>query len=163
MGCLPETPSFLRSIDPLPSFTASAFITGALKATISLVHTHGAVIVALAIDGLDHFACGSLVNLHPAVHFTHVYLAQHFFLQVALVQDELQETGFVKTILGAQVHKSAGVTIIAAVETCTFLPAAALFSMAVSLPSAPVITGVQVIGILIVFQKMIELQCCHPL
>ncbi len=152
---LPEISFLPRAILP-----GSSLVAGPFEPAICLIHADGPVVIALAVERFDHAAGGILIDLYPCVHLPQVDLTQYFFFQVAFIKNELQETGFVKTILGAQVDEEAGITTVAAVELTAVSSASCFLHTA---PAVSAFRAVQVFGILVIFQEMIEFKSGYPL
>src|SRR5690348_17165996 len=79
---------------------------------IGFIHPDPSSLICFAINRTDHLIGGLPVHFDPAVHLLHINAAQYFFSQIAHVQNKLQETCFIKTILGAKVHEQSCVIAI---------------------------------------------------
>ena len=75
------------------------------SARFGIIHPDDPAFEFLAIEGSDHLWGGSGIDLDPAVHLLHIYLAEDFLLEVAHVEYELQETGLVKSVLRTEVDE----------------------------------------------------------
>ena len=92
------------------------------SSAVRIIHPYPPPLVFLSVDGADHLTGRFPVDLDPAVHLFHVDAAQHVFLEVAHVEDELQKAGLVESVLGAQVHEQALIISPAIKLTATGIP-----------------------------------------
>src|ERR1035437_6163056 len=82
------------------------------KASGCFVHADWAAVVVAAIYALYHSACYALLYLYPCIHFPEVYLAKHFLLKVASIQNVLKEACFVEAIFCTKVNEQSCIAII---------------------------------------------------
>src|SRR5215468_11301592 len=72
---------------------------------IGLIHSDTPTAVILSINGFNHFLRGRRLYFYPAVHLFHIHPTKNILIQIAQIENELKETGLVKTVLCSEVHK----------------------------------------------------------
>src|SRR5690349_7001147 len=86
---------------PLQELFLSAYLFR-MSYRIRLIHSYSTAAIIFSINGLYHFLCSTCLYLDPAIHFFHIYTTKYILAQVTHVENKLEKTGFIKTILCSQ-------------------------------------------------------------